>query len=571
MKRRTTWTGLLILLALTLAACGGAPGSPGSGPEPTGYTVSGFVEDFTTRGPVAGAKVVLGEQTATTDEEGYWEFANVEGTNVVTVALEGGAVCPLNITVNGASRRNMFTAHDGDDGPAKMAGAGVYGNPYVIQTVEQLQAINQDLDAHYMLCDHIDASGAEALNGGKGFAPIGVLDPNLDPYQDNVGFTGILDGRHYEIRNLTIDRSDAIVAGEHADFVGLFLVIGEYGRIVDLRLAGGSVRGDWHVGALAGLNFGDISGVFNDGMDVSGDEFIGGLVGLNAGIMDNVGNRGAIEGTSSVGGIAGENEVDAGIAGAYNEGEVVGQAGEYSVGGIAGTNGGLVQFSRNSGPVTGDRRVGGVVGENDEEGIVRDSYNTHSVTGRSEVGGVVGYNNWEPGYPSIVERTYNTGTVRGDESVGGVVGYDRNMTTHSFNTGAVHGTGQYVGGVVGYKDGGEPLEHSYNTGSVQGGSHVGGVLGYLDDANMTYTFNVGNVAGDPDIGGLVGTKVGGNVEHSYFRNDGDNAGPNNGLGEGRTTVQLKQSGTYAGWVDFGNVWTIADGMDYPDLLDNPRR
>lgn len=47
-------------------------------------------------------------------------------------------------------------------------GSGTEADPYQITTVEQLQEMNDELDAHYILMNDIDASDTENWNGGAG-------------------------------------------------------------------------------------------------------------------------------------------------------------------------------------------------------------------------------------------------------------------------------------------------------------------------------------------------------------------------------------------------------------------
>ena len=57
-------------------------------------------------------------------------------------------------------------------------GSGTEIDPYVITTVEQLQEMNDDLDAHYVLGNDIDAGATATWNDGAGFAPIA---PDISP------------------------------------------------------------------------------------------------------------------------------------------------------------------------------------------------------------------------------------------------------------------------------------------------------------------------------------------------------------------------------------------------------
>ena len=125
----------------------------------------------------------------------------------------------------------------------------------------------------------------------------------------------------------------------------------------------------------------------------------------------------------------------------------------------------------NTASVSGTSTVGGVIGDNSYSSIVSNSYNTGTVTGSSyDVGGVVGFS-----FSSTVINSYNTGTVTGSSSAGGVVGSTNSSTvSNSYNNGTVTGTGS-VGGVVGANF--STVSNSYNTGSVTGSGYLGGVVG----------------------------------------------------------------------------------------------
>ncbi|HDI12511.1 MAG TPA: hypothetical protein ENF64_00165, partial [Hadesarchaea archaeon] len=64
-------------------------------------------------------------------------------------------------------------------------GSGTPEDPYIIENVEQLQAMKDNLSAHYALGNDIDASDTVNWNGGAGFEPVGT---------DDNPFTGDLDG-----------------------------------------------------------------------------------------------------------------------------------------------------------------------------------------------------------------------------------------------------------------------------------------------------------------------------------------------------------------------------------------
>ena len=100
--------------------------------------------------------------------------------------------------------------------------------------------------------------------------------------------------------------------------------------------------------------------------------------------------------------------------------------GGTTTGTFAGANNGLIENCFVSGTVNGDYTVGGIAGTNQNpnnwsnSGIVRNCYVTATVTGsRQQVGGVVGIN----GTNAIVEFCYATGSVSGGGNrIGGIVG-----------------------------------------------------------------------------------------------------------------------------------------------------
>ncbi|MCQ2063018.1 MAG: hypothetical protein MJY99_06730, partial [Fibrobacter sp.] len=232
---------------------------------------------------------------------------------------------------------------------------------------------------------------------------------------------------------------------------------------------------------------------------------------------------------------------------------------EY-IGGVVGYNdGGTVSNVYNTGSVSGDYDVGGVVGNN--YGTVSNVYNTGSVSGDYEVGGVVG-NNF-----GTVRNVYNTGSVSGDYEVGGVVGNNFGTVSNAYNTGSVSGSGDDVGGVVGYSFNGT-VSNVYNTGSVSGnGVGVGGVVGFSFNGTVSNAYNTGSVSGSgDDVGGVVGMNDNGIVSNVYY-NTGTYYGRAVGFGEAGTNVGGKTTAELASLVvesafpqdaDIQNPWTAGD-------------
>ena len=123
-----------------------------------------------------------------------------------------------------------------------------------------------------------------------------------------------------------------------------------------------------------------------------------------------------------------------------------------------------------------------------------------NVSGDYYVGGLVGYSNG-----GDITSSYATGSVvsTGD-NVGGLVGYDfGGDITSSYATGSVVSTGDYVGGLVGHHYDSGNITDSYATGNVTGGDYVGGLAGH-SDADITNSYASGTVTGGDYVGGLTG-------------------------------------------------------------------
>jgi len=87
-----------------------------------------------------------------------------------------------------------------------MTGSGTELDPYIITTVDDLQAMENDLTAYYELGGDIDASATSGWNGGEGFVPISY-------------FEGQLDGKGYSISSLFIDRASNEALFEYVEGV----------------------------------------------------------------------------------------------------------------------------------------------------------------------------------------------------------------------------------------------------------------------------------------------------------------------------------------------------------------
>jgi len=132
-----------------------------------------------------------------------------------------------------------------------------------ISTLEQLQAMGDDLEGSYILVNDIDASETATWNGGEGFVPIGSVD---------APFTGQFDGRHHTIEGLHIHRPGVSLQGLFGE-VGAFDSSAPQTVIMNVHLVNADITADRHSGTLIGrVKFSRVSGCSASGdVDISPD------------------------------------------------------------------------------------------------------------------------------------------------------------------------------------------------------------------------------------------------------------------------------------------------------------
>jgi len=288
----------------------------------------------------------------------------------------------------------------------------------------------------------------------------------------------------------------------------------------------------------------------------SGTDYIGLFDSTSGSTIQNVGLVNAdITGNRYVGGLVGENSSYGTISNSYSTGKVTGSG---RVGGLVGWNYyGTISNSYSTGKVTGSGYVGGLVGQNDSSGTISNSYATGSVTSSSgtDVGGLVGYN-----HTGTISNSYATGDVSGDINVGGLVGYnDYSSVSNSYATGSVtSSSGTYVGGLVGYSYN-STIANSYATGDVSGNT-VGGLVGW-NYGTITNSYSTGSVTGTY-VGGLVGWNNG-TITNSYW-DTGTSGQSSSAGGTGLSTADMMTTSSFTNW-DFSNIWWMNDGNTRPFL------
>lgn len=198
-------------------------------------------------------------------------------------------------------------------------------------------------------------------------------------------FTGTFDGGGYTIHNLTSNRPET-------SYQGLFGYAATSSALRGIRLRDVNVHGGQYSGGLAGRADGVIEDVSVTGNVRSGSSRTGGLIGAtSSATLHRVSAAVTVQGTQYTGGLVGR----------YRGSEM---RHAYATGSVAGTN-----------------QVGGLVGDvyyYSSNPIISDSYSRTSVSGTDLVGGLIGYLS-----SASVYRSYSTGAVSGTgENVGGLIG-----------------------------------------------------------------------------------------------------------------------------------------------------
>lgn len=207
----------------------------------------------------------------------------------------------------------------------------------------------------------------QPAEGGSNWTPVGNSET---PY------TGTIDGDGHTLTGMVINSTE-----NNQGFVGY---LDEGGKVQNLTFANATVTSGTPVGIV---------------------------VGNNMGTVENCHTTGTVKGEySSIGGIVGENGLNAIITNCTNAATMEGE--EVSAGGIAGINKGLVSACINSGALSvtfiedgnihlpggsGDKSgVGGIVGDNygdviacGNTGTINRKYNSGGIVGRHDGGNVI--------------------------------------------------------------------------------------------------------------------------------------------------------------------------------------
>ena len=373
-----------------------------------------------------------------------------------------------------------------------MLGTGTQVDPFIIQNVTDLQAMENDLSAYYELEDNIDASATSGWNGGLGFDPIG---------NSGDGFAGSFDGKGFTVDQLFIDRPLEA-------YVGLFGWVESFIAIKNVGITNCDITGMRYTAALVGRK----------------EEDAGGQT------ISNCYATGAVKGERS------SNGSIIYVAGLIGIAFRVTISDCYSTCSVTITN-------SSSGSFAHIEECGGFLGSAFIGTTIVNCYATGNITATGnkdieDTGGFCGKINLSD--VGSVTQCYATGSITinaGDQSqvIGGFVGsYDGTTLSDCYSRGNLDIT------VV-----------TNNVGKL--GGFAGAVGSSFTMTNCYSTGSITRTTGMPDIGGFCGDN-GGTITNCFWDTETSSEATSDG-GTGKTTAQMKTQSTFtgAGW-DFDTIW-----------------
>ena len=383
-----------------------ADGTPLTSNADGTYTLANVTEDQTI--------------TVTFQQQTYTVTAKVSGTGgKVSVSSEkvghGGSVT---ITV---TPEEGYTVGSVQDNGTDVTGQ-VTNNTYTLTNVtadHDITVTFQKLTSHTVSTPEDLMDWAEEVrNGNRSLDCTLAADIVLTEPWTPVGttlansYTGTFDGKGHTISGLTVKGSN--------EYAGLFGYIDKVGTVKNVKLVNVQIISDYqygYVGGVAGNNDGAIENCSVSG-SVSGNSTynsVGGVVGHQyGGTITGCSSSATVQGTGSVGGVAGQTNSGATLTACYSTGNVTLE-------------------SNNS----DNNYAGGVVGSNSFSTLIA-CYATGNVTGTGTgtgsiyVGGVTGDN----ASGTLTACYHAKGTVSGpDGATGGVTG--RNFKDSMFGGGII--------------------------------------------------------------------------------------------------------------------------------------
>ena len=443
-----------------------------------------------------------------------------------------------------------------DKNPGEFEGEGTETNPYLIQSIEDLVALSNKVNAgenyedkyfkiendlnfisknSYVNPDRTDYGDInednttqtlmEELTTGKGFKPIGCI---IDRNTTNL-FSGNIDGNNKTIKNLYIgNRNYAGLIGVASNVKISRLSIDNMSNIGTLS---------YRSGILAYLESGTCT---IENCKVTGKNSIeqasdcGGIIG-NIGNAESVlirdctsklninsVNSGGIVGSiSSCQSIKIENCINLGdLNYMYNAG---------IVGGISYGNEIEIVDCTNYGNMEGRGYMAGIMSYTKfKNTTIKNCCNVGTIKNKDNIiqegwAGILGIAMGNE--KVLVEKCYNIGNIKGGYNVAGIIGKgndeSKTIINNCYNNGTIEGQQYVIGGILGSTG---TVTNSYNRGKIianaQQPRRIGGIAGGY--ANIENCYNIGSInsvvpknGSAQYIGGIIGNTNKNTIKNSY--------------------------------------------------------
>ena len=259
--------------------------------------------------------IAVNANIASTGGGGVVLAADNAGTGTGTVTFGGGQISTAgtvsifynptgsNSTVNATK----YTAGTQTNFSGNVTGGATLKTSMLVNTVYDLQNMNNNKAGTYALSRDIDAGITSTWNSGAGFVPIGA----------GTSFTGKLDGQGHTISGLFINRPSD-------QNVGLISYLGTGAAVSNVGVIGATVTGHTTVGAIVGNNYGAVTNVYSSGSVTATSAGAGGLVGYNFQTLSNSYSNAAVSGPLYVGGAVGLNNIAISAAATHRRLDIAG-------------------------------------------------------------------------------------------------------------------------------------------------------------------------------------------------------------------------------------------------------
>lgn len=451
---------------------------------------------------------------------GKQDYPNFDGKKVYLMINTGCAYAPAKYS-NTIDDTYCAEHESFDNGFCKCGayyqpceGDGTQQSPYLIANggnlywfAEHVKSIDSD-DIYAKLTDDItvnenvvDENGtlSESADTFKTWTPI----VDYAQYQ----FLGNFDGNCKKISGL-------YCAENGSERIGFFAVIGSSAKVYDLTIADSYFEGTTYIGAITGYAYSDLQNCHNlnttivasdcesgndDSAYTSFGSCAGGIVGYTSCCITGCTNTGTISGNTHIGGIVGELSTSANI------------------------NSNVVSNCKNSGEISGNNYIGGILGycyNYDIATTITMCENSGKISGNNNAGGIVGCSYTEDNITDLNNCT-NNGEIRGEYSIGGIAGCSHASITNCVNNGAVSGVAETAynmysidtaGGIAGLNHGN--ISNCTNNADISGVNVIGGIAGYsntsFDSSDIPNIYiencdNYGKISSkNITVGGIVG-------------------------------------------------------------------